>query len=158
VQDREIVPTEPASQPTATDHPASAGWPTQPFVLSGIVERGDQRGRTLGFATANLALERGPDTPAEGVYAGVAVTADGALHRAAVSVGRRPTFYAEGFELLEAHLLDFDGDIYDQHLEVWLYQRIRGQVRFDGIAALVAQLRSDVEATRAAIAEARLLP
>jgi riboflavin kinase/FMN adenylyltransferase len=158
VQDRESVPSEPASRPAATDQVGSAGWPTQPFVLSGIVERGDQRGRTLGFATANLALQRGPDTPAEGVYAGVAITEDGALHRAAVSVGRRPTFYAEGFELLEAHLLDFDRDIYDQHLEVWRYQRIRGQVRFDGVDALVAQLRADVQATRNAIAADRLIP
>jgi 3,4-dihydroxy 2-butanone 4-phosphate synthase/GTP cyclohydrolase II len=126
-------------------------WPTQLFMLTGTVERGDQRGRVLGFATANLALERSPETPAEGVYAGVAVTADGACHRAAVSVGRRPTFYAAGFELLEAHLLDFDGDIYDQPLEVRLHQRIRGQVRFDGIDALVAQLRADVAATRSLI-------
>ena len=128
------------------------GWPTQPFVLIGTVERGDQRGRTLGFATANLAMERGPESPPEGVYAGVAVTADGTCHRTAVSVGRRPTFYAEGFELLEAHLLDFDGDLYDQPLEVRLHQRIRGQVRFEGVDALVAQLKADVNATRALIA------
>ena len=132
------------------------GWPTEPFVLLGTVERGDQRGRLLGFATANLAVERGPETPAEGVYAGVAITADGACHRAAVSLGRRPTFYAEGFELLEAHLIDFDEDIYGLPLEVRLYQRIRGQVRFDGVDALVKQLRADVAATRALI-DAELL-
>jgi riboflavin kinase / FMN adenylyltransferase len=132
------------------------GWPTQPFVLVGNVEHGDQRGRTLGFATANLPLQRGPETPPEGVYAGVAVTAEGQWHRTAVSVGRRPTFYAEGFELLEAHLLDFDADIYDQPLEVRLHKRIRGQVRFEGIDALVAQLRADVAATRDLI-EADLL-
>ena len=128
------------------------GWPTQPFVLLGTVERGDQRGRTLGFATANLPMERGPESPPEGVYAGVAVTADGTCHRTAVSVGRRPTFYAEGFELLEAHLLDFDGDRYHQQLEVRLHRRIPGQVRIDGIDALVAQLKSDVAATRELIA------
>jgi riboflavin kinase/FMN adenylyltransferase len=124
------------------------GWPTQPFVLTGTVERGDQRGRTLGFATVNLPMERGPESPPEGVYAGVAVTADGTCHRTAVSVGRRPTFYAEGFELLEAHLLDFDDDIYDQVLEVRLHKRIRGQVRFEGVDALIAQLKADVAATR----------
>jgi FAD synthase len=126
----------------------TAGWPDEPFVLLGTVERGDQRGRLLGFATANLPIERGPETPPEGVYAGVAITADGTCHRTAVSLGRRPTFYAEGFELLEAHLLDFEDDIYDQPLEVRLHKRIRGQVRFDGVDALIAQLRADVAATR----------
>jgi riboflavin kinase/FMN adenylyltransferase len=134
------------------------GWPDEPFVLTGIVEHGDQRGRLLGFATANLPLERGPDTPPEGVYAGVAVTPDGRCHRTAVSVGRRPTFYDEGFELLEAHLLDFDADIYDQPLEVRLHKRIRGQVRFDGIDALVAQLRSDVDRARHLIGSDLLVP
>ena len=65
-------------------HPSEAvrtGWPTQPFVLVGTVEHGDQRGRMLGFATANLPLQRDAQSPAEGVYAGVAVTADGRAHR-----------------------------------------------------------------------------
>jgi riboflavin kinase/FMN adenylyltransferase len=137
---------------------AQRGWPTAPFVLTGTVERGDQRGRLLGFATANLPLQRGPHTPAEGVYAGVAVTADGTCHRTAVSVGRRPTFYEEGFELLEAHLLDFDDDIYDQPLEVRLHKRIRGQVRFDGVDALVAQLRRDVASARELIGSDLLVP
>lgn len=137
-------------------HPSEAvrtGWPTQPFVLVGTVEHGDQRGRTLGFATANLPLHRDPDTPAEGVYAGVAITADGRVYRAAVSVGRRPTFYDEGFELVEAHLLDFDDDIYDQTLEVRLHRRIRGQVKFEGIDKLIAQLESDVRRTRKLITD-----
>ena len=137
-------------------HPSEAvrtGWPTQPFVLVGTVEHGDQRGRTLGFATANLPLQRTADTPAEGVYAGVAITADGRAHRAAVSVGRRPTFYDEGFELVEAHLLDFNSEIYGQPLEVRLHRRIRGQVRFDGIDKLVAQLEADVRRTRRLITD-----
>jgi FAD synthase len=140
-------------------HPdtVQTGWPTQPFVLVGVVEHGDQRGRLLGFATANLAVERGPETPPEGVYAGVAVTADGHVHRAAVSLGRRPTFYAEGFELLEAHLLDFDDDIYDEVLDVRLHRRIRGQVRFDGVDALIAQLKSDIRSTRRIIGDEQLL-
>src|SRR5690349_19819331 len=98
----------------------------------------------LGFATANLPLQRDAQSPAEGVYAGVAITADGRAHRAAVSVGRRPTFYEEGFELVEAHLLDFNDDIYDQVLEVRLHKRIRGQVKFDGVDKLIAQLKADV--------------
>jgi riboflavin kinase/FMN adenylyltransferase len=132
-------------------------WPTQPFTLVGVVERGDQRGRTLGFATANLALQRTAETPPEGVYAGVAATADGRVHRAAVSVGRRPTFYEEGFELLEAHLLDFADDIYGQELQVQLFRRIRGQVRFEGIDALIAQLRADVARTRELIGDELLV-
>ena len=137
-------------------HPSEAvrtGWPTQPFVLVGPVEHGDQRGRMLGFATANLPLQRTPESPAEGVYAGVAITADGRAHRAAVSVGRRPTFYEEGFELLEAHLLDFNDDIYDQVLEVRLHKRIRGQVKFDGVDKLIAQLKADVSRTRRLITD-----
>jgi riboflavin kinase/FMN adenylyltransferase len=129
------------------------GWPDEPFSLAGVVEHGDRRGRQLGFATANLPVQRTAEVPAEGVYAGVAITADGRCHRAAVSLGRRPTFYEEGFELLEAHLLDFDDDIYDQVLEVRLYHRIRGQVRFDGIDALIRQLRADVTRTRRLVAD-----
>jgi riboflavin kinase/FMN adenylyltransferase len=124
------------------------GWPTRAFVLKGTVEHGDQRGRQLGFPTANLALRREPGTLPEGVYAGMATTVDGRCFGAAVSVGRRPTFYADGFELLEAHLLDFSEDIYDQEVEVRVYERMRGQVRFDSVEALIRQLNADVENVR----------
>ena len=71
-------------------------------------------------------------------------------HAAAISVGNRPTFYGgRGFRLLEAHLLDFDDDIYDEVVDVWLCQRLRGQRRFAGVAELTAQLAADVAATRA---------
>ena len=122
-----------------------------PFLVTGVVERGDQRGRTLGMPTANVAVARHAAFPAEGVYAGVVTLADRSRHRAAVSVGRRPTFYAEGFELCEAHLLDFDGGLYGEHIEVLLTHYIRGQVRFDGVDALIQQMRDDCEIARRSV-------
>ena len=123
-----------------------------PFVISGLVELGDQRGRTLGIPTANVAVARSDDFPDEGVYAATVTVADGSHHIAAVSVGRRPTFYAEGFELCEAHLLDFSGDLYGQVIDIVLTHRIRGQVRFDGVDALIAQMRDDCEVVRRVLA------
>ena len=117
------------------------------LVVRGGVERGDQRGRTIGFPTANLPIER--DGLLDGVWAGW-VDCRGRRHLAAISIGHRPTFYGrEGFRLLEAHLLDFDDDIYDEVVDVWLCQRLRGQRRFAGVAELTAQLAADVAATRA---------
>ncbi len=122
--------------------------PIAPFLITGVVERGDQRGRTLGMPTANIAVARHAAFPDEGVYAGVVTLADRSRHGSAVSVGRRPTFYAEGFELCEAHLLDFDGDLYGQQIEVLLTHHIRGQVRFDGVDALIQQMRDDCDIAR----------
>lgn len=124
--------------------------PIEHWSVSGVVEKGDQRGRTLGMPTANLAVERHAGVPPEGVYAGVVVRADGTRHPAAVSLGRRPTFYADGHELCEAHLLDFSGDLYGETVTVVLTHFLRGQERFDGIDALIAQMRADCEAARAA--------
>ena len=122
-----------------------------PFLVTGVVERGDQRGRTLGMPTANVAVARHAAFPDEGVYAGVVTLADRSRHPAAVSIGRRPTFYAEGFELCEAHLLDFDGDLYGQQIEVLLTHHIRGQVRFDGVDALIQQMRDDCAIARRSV-------
>jgi riboflavin kinase/FMN adenylyltransferase len=119
------------------------------------VERGDQRGRTLGFPTANLSIANLPvaDLPdgttlKDGVYAGWLDRGAG-LHLAAVSIGGRPTFYGgDGFRLLEAHVLDFDDDIYGETVTVWLCHTIRGQHRFPSLDALVTQLHADIEACR----------
>lgn len=119
-----------------------------PFVIRGLVEQGDQRGRTLGIPTANVAFARDGAHPAEGVYAATVTTADGHRHVAAVSIGRRPTFYESSFELCEAHLLDFAGDLYGQELEIVLTHHLRGQVRFDGIDALITQMRADCDQAR----------
>ena len=127
---------------------AKPAAPITPFAITGIVERGDQRGRTLGIPTANVTVARGDTFPDEGVYAATVTLADGSRHRAAVSIGRRPTFYADGFELCEAHLLDFSGDLYDQAIDIVLTHHIRGQVRFDGVDALIAQMRHDCAIVR----------
>lgn len=121
----------------------------EPFVVTGQVEKGDQRGRTLGMPTANVAVERTPTFPQEGVYAGIVTLEDGSRHPAAISIGRRPTFYEASFELCEAHLLDWTGDLYGRHVEVALTHFLRGQVRFDGLDALIAQMRADCDLARA---------
>jgi riboflavin kinase/FMN adenylyltransferase len=117
-------------------------------VLRGAVELGDQRGRTLGFPTANIPLEGGDLD--DGVWAGWVHRAAGTRHAAAISVGRRSTIYGRrGVRLLEAHLLDFDEDLYGERVAVWLSHRLREQRRFSSLDALKAQLIVDVAACRA---------
>ena len=83
------------------------------------------------------------------MYAGTYVGEDGVERPAAISLGRRPTFYAEsGLLLLEAHLLDFDGDLYGQGARVRFERRLRGQERFESVDELIAQMARDVEAVR----------
>ncbi|WP_432547251.1 riboflavin kinase [Kineococcus sp. SYSU DK004] len=119
--------------------------------VEGVVEHGDERGRLLGFPTANVAVpEHGLR---DGVWAGtvqVDPATGGPVHVAAVSVGHRPTYYGrDGQRLLEAHLLDFDGDLYERTVLVRLHERLRPQRRYAGSSELVEQLRLDVAATRA---------
>ena len=122
----------------------------RPHEVRGIVEHGDGRGRELGFPTANVSVPERSCLPADGVYAGTFVGADGVERVAALSIGRRPTFYAEqGLLLTEAYVLDFDGDLYDQPAVVRFHRHIRGQERFESVDELVAQMGRDVEATRA---------
>ncbi len=117
-------------------------------MLEGVVVRGDGRGRALGFPTANVSPEGAWELPEDGVYAGWAELADGTVHVAAVSVGRRPTYYEHGDRLLEAYLLDFDGDLYEQRLRVEVGGRVRGQLKFSSAKELVAQMEADVAAVR----------
>ena len=119
---------------------------TELITIVGVVERGDQRGRTIGFPTANLRLDLDHAHIADGVYAATVRLDDGRVVDSAVSIGRRPTFYPEGVRLCEAHLIDFDDDIYDTCIAVTLVARMRRQERFDSIDELVAQLRADVAA------------
>jgi riboflavin kinase/FMN adenylyltransferase len=121
----------------------------RPHELAGIVEHGDQRGRQIGFPTANVAIAGDLQLPADGVYAGEYERPDGSVHAAAISIGRRPTFYADnGLLLVEAHLLDFDDDLYGEHARVRVATWLRGQTRFGSVDDLRAQLARDVEATR----------
>ena len=114
-----------------------------PFRLSGEVVRGDQRGRDLGYPTANLVPNEDLVCPGHGVYAALA---DG--RPAAVSIGVRPTFGTGRAVLIEAYLLDFQGDLYGRVLALDFLARLRGERRFDSVAALIAQMALDVERTR----------
>jgi riboflavin kinase/FMN adenylyltransferase len=120
-----------------------------PFTLAGEVVHGDERGRELGYPTANLVPDAAFVTPGHGVYAARATTSAGQALPAAVSVGVRPTFVTGRGELIEAYLLDFDGDLYGSRLEIAFLKRLRGEKRFDSIDALVDQMALDVDAARA---------
>lgn len=125
----------------------------RPHEVRGVVERGDQRGAEhLGMPTANLTVPERICLPADGVYAGTFVAEDGVERPAAISVGTRPTFYDDGDVLVEAYVLDFDGDLYGQQVKVRFREWVRGQERFDSTEALVEQMNADVEATRRILA------
>jgi riboflavin kinase/FMN adenylyltransferase len=115
----------------------------RPFSMRGEVVHGDERGRELGFPTANLVPDERLVCPGHGVYAALA---DG--RPAAVSIGVRPTFGSGRHELVEVHVLDFDGDLYGHRLTVDFLARLRGERRFESAEALVAQMDDDVAAAR----------
>lgn len=122
---------------------ASMGYPPR---LEGTVVVGDRRGRQLGFPTANLRFDYVPAMPQLGIYLGhVAVPERGVgpLHPALVSVGVRPTFHDEGTVLVEAYLLDYDGDLYGARLALDLLDRLRDERRFEDVDALIGQMRRD---------------
>ncbi|MFG2658496.1 riboflavin kinase [Streptomyces sp. NPDC048425] len=120
------------------------------LVVTGVVQHGDARGRLLGFPTANIDMNPGPRR--DGVWSAVLVTSDDGLSRpAAVSIGRRSTFYGrEGRLVLEAHVLDAVGlDLYGREISVYLFHRIRPQRRFADVDDLVDRLAKDVDDVRA---------
>jgi riboflavin kinase / FMN adenylyltransferase len=114
-----------------------------PFQLRGPVVKGDQRGRTLGYPTANLVPDEALVCPGHGIYA-----ARTQFACAAVSIGVRPTFGTGRALLVEAYLLDWEGDLYTQELRIDFLARLRGERRFDSPDALIEQMRRDVELTR----------
>ena len=113
------------------------------FELRGVVVAGDSRGRERGFPTANLVPPDGLACPGHGVYA---CLANGLP--AAVNIGVRPTFGMGRAELIEVHLIDFDGDLYGTELRLRFLQRLRGERRFTSVEALIEELHSDVERAR----------
>jgi riboflavin kinase/FMN adenylyltransferase len=120
-----------------------------PFQMRGEVVHGDERGRELGFPTANLIPDDALVCPGHGVYACLADTGDGAAALpAAVNIGVRPTFDTGRGELIEAYILDFEGDLYGKQLRLDFLSRLRGERRFSSAEALVEQMRRDVERTR----------
>jgi riboflavin kinase / FMN adenylyltransferase len=122
--------------------------------VRGVVVRGEQRGRTLGFPTANLSPQLEGFIPADGVYAGW-LTLDGQALPAAISVGNNPTFAGVPERQVEAHVLDRELDLYDREVEVSFVSRIRGMEKFDGIEALVEQIDRDVAEARRMLGVAR---
>ena len=107
---------------------------------------GDRRGRTIGFPTANVRPDPAVVVPARGVYACVVRVGEDD-HAACTNVGIAPTF-ERGESRIEAHLLDFGGDLYGRIVEVRFLQRIRGEWRFSGVEELVEQIGRDVEEAR----------
>ncbi len=139
----------------AGDMAAAAHALGRPHRLDGVVVRGDQRGRELGFPTANVRTASFAAVPADGIYAGRVVRIDEwgntlaelpALP-AAISVGSNPTFEGR-HRSVEAFVLDFDADLYGQNLGVEFVHRLRGMVKYDSVAALVEQMHADVARTR----------
>jgi riboflavin kinase/FMN adenylyltransferase len=117
--------------------------------VRGRVVMGDQRGRLLGFPTANVEVPNAMCLPADGVYAGRYERPNGDVHRCAINLGRRPTFYEHAdHSLLEAHLLDFEGDLYAETAHVRFESFLRSERKFDGIEAIKAQLDHDVAHAR----------
>jgi riboflavin kinase/FMN adenylyltransferase len=121
----------------------------RPHEVRGIVGHGDGRARDLGFRTANLAIPETICLPADGIYAGWCRTPDGVNRACAISLGRRPTFYEfADTSLLEAHLIDFDADLYGEELAVQFVSHLRDELKFDSIDALIAQMGKDVDQCR----------
>lgn len=124
----------------------------RPHEVRGTVAKGDQRGRELGFPTANVDVPEEILLPADGIYAGWYLRSDGVRLPTAISLGRRPTFYEEQpFSLLEAHLLGFDGDLYGEEARIQFVARLRGEARFESVDALVVQMQQDCDEARAVL-------
>ncbi len=126
----------------------------RPYTLKGIVVTGEQRGRTIGFPTANLALPRNKLIPCHGVYAVQVTSMNDSIntpHPAVMNIGMRPTVKGQ-HPTIEIHLLDWSGDLYQQTLSVQLKQFLRPEAKFDSLDALKAQITRDCETAR------RLLP
>ncbi|GIJ33807.1 bifunctional riboflavin kinase/FAD synthetase [Micromonospora sediminimaris] len=135
----------------AGDVTAAADALGRPHRLEGVVVRGDQRGRELGYPTANLLCHRHAAVPADGVYAARMIRRGRRQPlAAAVSIGTNPTFSGRE-RRVEAYVLDFDGDLYGERLALDFVAHLRGQTRFDSIEPLIAQIAQDVERTRRAL-------
>jgi riboflavin kinase / FMN adenylyltransferase len=123
------------------------------FRVTSEVVHGKKLGRTLGYPTANMALALETEL-AHGIYAVRFRRQNGALHDGVASFGRRPTVTDSGAPILETFLFDFDGDLYGEHATVSLLERLRGEQKFDGLEALVAQMNRDSENAKQVLAKA----
>jgi riboflavin kinase/FMN adenylyltransferase len=129
-----------------------AAWMlTRPFILAGFVVEGDQRGRQIGFPTANVDIEPSIITPADGIYA-TWTQADGKTYASATNIGFRPTFGGGGRQV-ETHLFDYSGDLYNARIRVAFARKLRDEVKFNGVDDLVKQLHEDVAQAKVVLAE-----
>lgn len=141
---------------TAIRHLLTAGsldqanaWLGRPHEVRGVVKPGDKRGRALGFPTANVSVPGDILLPADGIYAGWYERPNGDRVAAAISLGRRPTVYdAQPYRLLEAHLLDWAGDLYGEAACVRFVERLRDELKFDSVDALLEQIARDCDDAR----------
>jgi riboflavin kinase/FMN adenylyltransferase len=125
----------------------------RPHEVRGTVGDGDKRARELGFPTANLSVPDEVCLPRDGIYAAWYERPDGSVLPAAVSLGRRPTFYDDQpFSLLEAHVLDFSGDLYGEVARVRFVARLRDELRFESVDDLIAQMHLDCDQARRVLA------
>jgi len=127
----------------------------RPFDLDGVVVKGDGRGRSIGWPTANVDTH-GELLPASGVYA-VRVRTSGGWHGGAANIGTKPTFGGSAVTV-EVHLLDWSGDLYGQEVRVEFLDRLRAERRFGSVSELTAQIQRDVEAARVVLARTSALP
>lgn len=118
----------------------------RPHEVSGVVIHGDKRGREIGFPTANVMVDDIMAMPADAVYAGWFIDETGSKHKCAINLGKRPTFHQDATKsLLEAHLIGFTGDLYEQVVHVQFVELIRSEKRFAGLEELKVQLAEDVK-------------
>ncbi|MCX7619274.1 MAG: bifunctional riboflavin kinase/FAD synthetase [Acidimicrobiales bacterium] len=121
--------------------------------VRGKVGNGDRRATELGYPTANIDVPAEVCLPNDGIYAGWYLRPDGRRHQAAISLGRRPTFYEDQpFSLLEAHILDFEGDLYGETARIQFVTRLRDELKFESVDALVAQIEQDCNRVRQVMA------
>jgi riboflavin kinase/FMN adenylyltransferase len=158
--DRPLSATYVRSCVQAGDMVTAAQVLGRPHRVDGVVERGDERGRKLGYPTANLRTDEWAALPADGVYAGRVVRLDEwgrtvagpPLGAAAISVGTNPTFDVRQ-RRVEAYVLDFEGDLYGDAIGIEFVTRLRGMEKFDSVDALVTQMHADVARTRDLLGE-----
>ena len=140
----------------AGDVSQAAGLLGYRFTVQSEVIGGQQLGRTLGFPTANMCLPEDVELR-EGIYAVRFRRADGSLHDGVASFGRRPTVNVNGAPLLETFVFDFSGDLYGEVCDVSFFAYLRGEEKFDGLDALVAQMKRDEQEARAMMSGVRSL-
>lgn len=119
----------------------------RPVTMSGKISKGDQRGRKLGFPTANFAIGAALLIPADGVYAVYVYDETGAKFNGVANIGNNPTFACQTHRV-EVHILDFDRVVYDQQLKIQFIDRIRGEIAFTSVEQLIAQMKIDIEFSR----------